>query len=51
MLKILTVALLPSLLIQGYFVKKNTLRLPEATGQRKGTTNVVPLVRPLSSVF
>ena len=39
MLKILTVALLPSLLIQGYFVKKNTLRLPEATGQRKGTTD------------
>ena len=39
MLKILTIALLPSLLIQGYFVKKNTLRLPEPKGQRKGTTN------------
>ena len=36
MLKILTIALLPSLLIQGYFVKKNTLRLPEPKGQRKG---------------
>lgn len=39
MLKILTAALLPSLLIQGYFVKKNTLRLPEAKGQRKGVVN------------
>ena len=39
MLKILTAALLPSLLIQGYFVKKNTLRLPEAKGQRNGVVN------------
>ena len=39
MLKILTVALLPSLLIQGYFVKKHTPRLPEPEGQRKGTTH------------
>ena len=39
MLKILTIVLLPSLLIQGYFVKKNTPRLPEPIGQRKGIIN------------
>ncbi|RZG79952.1 SGNH/GDSL hydrolase family protein [Acinetobacter sp. WCHAc060033] len=35
-LKISTVALIPALLIQGYHVKKNTLRLPEAIGIRYG---------------
>ena len=35
-LKISTVALIPALLIQGYRVKKNTLRLPEAIGIRYG---------------
>ena len=35
-LKISTVALIPALLIQGYRVKKNTPRLPEATGIRHG---------------
>ena len=38
MLKLLTIALLPSLFIQGYAVKKNTPRLPEAMGLRSGVT-------------
>ena len=29
--------LIPALLIQGYEVKKNTLRLPEPDGNRQGT--------------
>ena len=35
-LKLLTIGLIPSLLIQGYRVKKNTPRLPEANRIRKG---------------
>lgn len=35
-LKMLTFGLLPSLLWQGYQVKKNTPRLAEASGERKG---------------
>lgn len=35
-LKLITFGLIPSLLIQGYQVKKNTLRLPEPEGMRKG---------------
>lgn len=37
LLKISTIALIPSLIIQGNAVKKNTLRLPEPEGQRQGT--------------
>lgn len=36
LLKITTIALVPALLIQGYHVKKKTLRLPEPQGKRKG---------------
>ncbi|WP_407307130.1 SGNH/GDSL hydrolase family protein [Acinetobacter sp.] len=36
-LKISTIALIPSLIIQGNAVKKNTLRLPEPEGNRQGT--------------
>ena len=36
-LKISTIVLIPALLIQGYAVKKNTLRLPEPDGNRQGT--------------
>ena len=36
-LKLITFGLIPSLLIQGYQVKKNTLRLPEPKGMRKGS--------------
>lgn len=35
-LKISTIALIPSLIIQGNAVKKNTLRLPEPEGNRQG---------------
>ena len=36
LLKLSTIALIPALIIQGYQVKKNTPRLPEAEGNRKG---------------
>ena len=36
LLKISTIALIPSLIIQGNAVKKNTLRLPEPEGSRQG---------------
>ncbi|MDM1247159.1 SGNH/GDSL hydrolase family protein [Acinetobacter sp. R933-2] len=36
-LKIVTLTLVPALLIQGYRVKKNTLRLSEPQGKRQGT--------------
>lgn len=36
-LKLATIALIPALITQGYWVKKNTLRLPEAAGERAGT--------------
>ena len=36
-LKLATLALIPALVIQGYHVKKNTLRLPEAFGDRAGS--------------
>jgi len=35
-LKISTIVLIPSLIIQGNAVKKNTLRLPEPEGNRQG---------------
>ena len=35
-LKISTIALIPSLIIQGHAVKKNTLCLPEPEGNRQG---------------
>lgn len=38
LLKLYTLALLPSLIVQGYVVKKNTPRLPEPEGIRKGQT-------------
>lgn len=37
LLKISTIVLIPSLIIQGNAVKKNTLRLAEPEGQRQGT--------------
>ncbi|OTG76665.1 lipase [Acinetobacter sp. ANC 4169] len=37
LLKISTLALIPSLIIQGNAVKKNTLRLPEPEGNRQGS--------------
>ena len=45
LLKISTIALIPSLIIQGNAVKKNTLRLPEPEGKRQGT---VGTGKPLS---
>lgn len=36
LLKISTIALVPALIIQGYHVKKNTPRLAEPQGLRKG---------------
>lgn len=36
-LKLITFGLIPSLLVQGYHVKKNTPRLPEPEGVRKGS--------------
>lgn len=37
-LKISTIALIPSLILQGYYVKKKTLRLEEPAGERQGCT-------------
>lgn len=45
LLKISTLVLIPSLLIQGYAVKKKTLRLAEPDGHRQGT---VGIGKPLS---
>lgn len=36
LLRVATIALLPALIIQGYRVKKNTIRLPEPEGDRQG---------------
>ncbi|MBF4520349.1 MULTISPECIES: SGNH/GDSL hydrolase family protein [Acinetobacter] len=44
-LKTATLALIPALVIQGSRVKKNTIRLPEPSGERKGITGQG---RPLS---
>lgn len=44
-LKLITLSLIPSLVIQGYRVKKSTPRLPEANGIRKGK---IGLGKPLS---
>ncbi|WP_425917481.1 SGNH/GDSL hydrolase family protein [Acinetobacter sp. TSRC1-2] len=44
-LKISTIALIPSLIIQGNAVKRNTLRLPEPDGNRQG---IIGTGKPLS---
>lgn len=38
LLKMTTLVLIPTLIVQGYQVKKNTLRLPEPEGPRQGRT-------------
>ena len=49
-LKISTIVLIPALLIQGYAVKKNTLRLPEPDGNRQGMIGAGNPIR-LFSIF
>ncbi|WP_374666588.1 SGNH/GDSL hydrolase family protein [Acinetobacter sp.] len=40
LLKVVTIALIPALIVQGYRVKKNTPRLPEPEGLRDGHTGI-----------